>query len=97
MTELDCLLSQVDSARSQIIELEQALVRIPSVNTGSMPTGNETAVCEFVRDWLSKDGIEAEIIEAVPGRGKHPCQTRGSFFRGWLDVHVPHRCGPRGG
>ena len=51
------------------MELEQALVRIPSVNTGAMPTGNETAVCEFARDWLAQDGISAEILESAPGRG----------------------------
>ena len=84
MTELDGLLSQVDSARSQIIELEQALVRIPSVNTGSMPTGNETAVCQFVRDWLSKDGIEAEILEAVSDRGNILARLEGRSSRAGL-------------
>lgn len=69
MPDLDDLFSQVDAARDDILALEQALVRIPSVNTGFMPTGNETAVCEFVRDWLAQDGIKSEILESAPDRG----------------------------
>ena len=69
MPDLDDLLALVDSSRDEILSLEQALVQIPSVNTGSMPTGNETAVCEYVQQRLSEDGIQAEILEATPGRG----------------------------
>ena len=39
MSKLDNLLEQVDLLREDLISLEQALVRIPSVNTGVMPTG----------------------------------------------------------
>ena len=45
MSKLDNLLQQVDLLREDLISLEQTLVRIPSVNTGIMPTGNETPVC----------------------------------------------------
>ena len=69
MTQLQDLLAQVDSARDDIIALEQALVRIPTVNTGFMPTGDESLVCEYVKEWLSMDGIECQILEAAPGRG----------------------------
>ena len=69
MVDLNGLFTQIDAAREDIIALEQALVRIPSVNTGFMPTGDETAVCEYVRDWLTAEGIESEIIESAPGRG----------------------------
>ena len=69
MVDLNQLFAQVDAAREDIIALEQALVRIPTVNTGFMPTGNETDVCEYVRDWLAAEGIESEIIESAPRRG----------------------------
>ena len=69
MSTIDDLLAQVEANRNQIIELEQELVRIPSVNTGFMPTGNETPVCEFAQGWLAKDGIASEILESAPGRG----------------------------
>ena len=63
------MLDQVDSSHDEVVALEQALVRIPSVNTGFMPTGNETPVCEYIRDWLAEDGIQSEILEASPNRG----------------------------
>ena len=69
MPDLEELFEQVDAQRDEIVKLEQDLVRIPSVNTGFMPTGNETPVCEYVRDWLAADGIESEILEAAPNRG----------------------------
>ena len=69
MADLDVLLTQVDEAQGDILALEQAMVMIPTVNTGFMPTGNESRVCEFVRDWLAEDGVETEILEAAPDRG----------------------------
>ncbi len=69
MSQLQSLLAQVDSAQDDIISLEQDLVRIPTVNTGFMPTGNESLVCEYVKEWLSQDGVESQILEAAPGRG----------------------------
>ena len=69
MNTLDALLTQVDAVWEDLLALEQALVRIPSVNTGSMPTGNETPVCELIGDWLAEDGIASEILGRVPERG----------------------------
>ena len=69
MPELDGLLAQVSASRDEIIALEQELVRIPSVNTGVMPTGNETEVCEAVQRRLAQEGIASEILESVTGRG----------------------------
>lgn len=69
MKDLDSMLIQVDSMEKEIISLAKSLIQIPSVNTGSMPTGNETAVCKLVSDWLSIDSINCEILEATPGRG----------------------------
>ncbi len=63
------LLLQVEASRDEILALERALVKIPSVNTGFMPTGDETPVCEYIRDWLAEDGVEAEILESAPNRG----------------------------
>ncbi len=69
MPNLDELFAQVDAAQDDIVALEQALVRIPSVNTGFMPTGDETPVCEYARDFLAQDGISSEILESAPNRG----------------------------
>ncbi len=69
VTSLKNLLEQVDEGRDELISLHRDLVRIPSVNTGSMPTGNETEVCELVKGWLAGFGVETEILERVPRRG----------------------------
>ena len=69
MPSLQSLLDQVESATNEIVELEQSLVRIPSVNTGFMPTGGETAVAEFIRDWLDEDGLSSEILARDADRG----------------------------
>ena len=68
MPDLDELFAQVDAQREDIIALEQALVKIPSVNTGFMPTGNETPVCEYIRDWLAQDGIQSEMRAVKYGK-----------------------------
>ena len=69
MADLDLLLAQVDGVHDDILTLEQELVRIPTVNTGFMPTGDESRVCEFVQEWLAEDGVEVEVLEAAPNRG----------------------------
>ena len=69
MPDYRAVFSQIDDMAGEIVELHRDLVRIPSVNTGRMPTGDETAVCEYVRDWLAEDGVESEILGRVPERG----------------------------
>ena len=70
MAELQDLLDEVDASAAEIVELERELVRIPSVNTGLMPTGNETPVAEYVRDWLNAESItDTKILARDPERG----------------------------
>ncbi len=69
MPDFRAIFSQIEDMTEDIIQLHRDLVRIPSVNTGFMPTGDETPVCEYVRDWLAEDGIESEILGRVPERG----------------------------
>lgn len=78
MPTLEELFAQVDAQREEIIALEQALVRIPSVNSGFMPTGDETPVCEYIRDWLAEDGIQSEILARTPERGNIIARIEGS-------------------
>lgn len=78
MPTLQELFAQVDEQRDEIIALEQALVRIPSVNTGFMPTGDETPVCEYIRDWLAEDGIQSEILGRTPERGNIIARIEGT-------------------
>ncbi|TAK27667.1 MAG: M20/M25/M40 family metallo-hydrolase [Chloroflexota bacterium] len=66
---VDVLLSRVDEAADEIVTLLQELVRIPTVNTGLMPTGDETRICELAAAKLAREGLSAEILESAPGRG----------------------------
>ena len=92
MSNLESLLDQVDDMRDEIIALEQALVRIPTVNTGFMPTGNETEACRYIEKWLSEDGIASETIESAPDRGNLIARLKGKsgkaglMFMSHLDV-----------
>jgi|TARA_B100001750_G_scaffold215804_1_gene200034 acetylornithine deacetylase/succinyl-diaminopimelate desuccinylase-like protein len=78
--------------RDEIIALEQALVRIPTVNTGFMPTGNETEACRYIEKWLSEDSIASETIESAPDRGNLIARLKGKsgkaglMFMSHLDV-----------
>jgi len=69
MNTIDHMLEQVDAMSTELVQLEQDLIKIPSVNTGTMPTGNETEVCNYIKKWLTKYGIQSEILEATPNRG----------------------------
>ena len=92
MLELIELLDQVDEMRDEIVALEQDMVRIPTVNTGFMPTGNETELCRYVERWLAEDGVECEVIESAPGRGNLIARLEGTsgkaglMFMSHLDV-----------
>jgi acetylornithine deacetylase/succinyl-diaminopimelate desuccinylase-like protein len=56
--------------RTAIVELVQALVRIPSVNPAIAPdeAHGEGAIAAFARDWLNARGVRAWLEEAAPGR-----------------------------
>jgi acetylornithine deacetylase/succinyl-diaminopimelate desuccinylase-like protein len=84
MLTLDDLLAQVDASRDEIVALEQALVRIPSVNTGVMPTGDETPVCEYAREWLAGAGVQSDILESAPNRGNFIASLEGRSGRSGL-------------
>jgi len=84
MVNLQDLFRQVDAVEQDILDLERDLIRIQSVNTGVMPTGNETEVCDYARDWLAQDGISSEILELAPGRGNLIARIEGTSGKAGL-------------
>jgi len=78
MGQLDFLLNMVEKSQEEIVQLHQELVRIPTVNTGRMPTGNEVELCRFLEQRFAAEGIEHETIEAAPGRGNFIARLVGS-------------------
>ena len=82
---------------SSVIELTQALVRIPSVNPdgdpGTPQTG-EQACAEYVRDFLEHSGAKAFLDEVEPGRpnviGHFPTLPSGDGKAKPRIVFAPH-------
>jgi acetylornithine deacetylase/succinyl-diaminopimelate desuccinylase-like protein len=92
MTTRDELLAQVDAAREEIVELTQGLVRIPTVNTNVMPTGDETPAAELLHAKLAAAGIAGQILMSAPNRANLVARWRGAgkakslMLMGHLDV-----------
>lgn len=78
MITLEKLLERVEAAEEEIVELERALVRFPTVNTGKMPTGNETPLAEFLANRLAEEGVQAQVVESASGRGNLIARIAGS-------------------
>ena len=92
MKELSELLATVDAAREEIVSFHQDIVRIPTVNTGQMPTGNETPCCQYLQARLNREDIDSEILESAPTRGNLIARLKGEgtgpslLFMSHLDV-----------
>lgn len=78
MVTLEELLRQVDAAKEEIVGLERSLVRFPTINTGRMPTGNETPLAEFLARKLEEESIPTQVVESAPGRGNLIARLAGS-------------------
>jgi acetylornithine deacetylase/succinyl-diaminopimelate desuccinylase-like protein len=59
---------------TETIKILQELIRIDTTN----PPGNETKAAEWIQSYLSKEGIDAEVIESAPGRGNVISRLKGS-------------------
>ena len=75
MSQLDILLDMVEKSQEEIVHLHQELVRIPTVNTGRMPTGNETRSIPSVvmfsaksPGFKSKPGLRILLILSIASR-----------------------------
>jgi acetylornithine deacetylase len=68
----DAILKWVDGHRADVVELAQALVRIPSEN--KQPKGSELACQMFVADYLRDLGCRLDVFtpDEVPGVTEHP-------------------------
>ena len=63
-----------DPLAGETLALAQDLIRVDTSN----PPGNETAAAELLRDYLTRHGIECELIARVPGRANLVARIRGS-------------------
>ena len=60
------LLSEIEQATDDLIELTQALVRIPTLNP---PGEYYRDICEFLDQRLKKSGFKSEFVRAVGAPG----------------------------
>jgi succinyl-diaminopimelate desuccinylase len=60
------MLQTIDQARDDLIELTQALVRIPTLNP---PGENYREICEFINNRLTQSGFHTEFVRAVDTPG----------------------------
>ena len=58
----------------ETIEVLQELIRIDTTN----PPGNEIKAAEWIYNFLSNEGIEADVIESAPGRGNIISRLKGT-------------------
>jgi acetylornithine deacetylase/succinyl-diaminopimelate desuccinylase-like protein len=63
------LFERVDAATEELLELHGELVRIPTVNTGAVDSGNEMEACRLLEGRLAAEGIGSVTLESAPGRG----------------------------
>ena len=61
------------SRRDEVTALLQALLRLDTVN----PPGNETPAAHLLRDYLARNGIEAELYARVPERANLVARIKG--------------------
>jgi acetylornithine deacetylase/succinyl-diaminopimelate desuccinylase-like protein len=61
------------SRRDEVTALLQALLRLDTVN----PPGNETQAAHLLRDYLARNGIEAELYARVPERANLVARIKG--------------------
>ena len=69
MQNINNLLLEVDEKLEDLIKLHQNLIKIQSINSGYMPTGNETEVADFCSNWLKNFEIESNIFSRDKERG----------------------------
>ena len=60
--------------REEVTEHLQRLIRCETVN----PPGNESLVADYLRSVVEREGLVAQILEAVPGRGNFVTRIKGA-------------------
>ena len=71
------------SLHDEVIRVARDLIRLDTTNAREPGLGNETLCAEYLVDYLTGHGVEAEVVARVPHRGN-------------LVARIPGRGGPRG-
>jgi acetylornithine deacetylase/succinyl-diaminopimelate desuccinylase-like protein len=68
MISMQTLFHMVDDAEHELVDLLCQLIRVPTVNTGIMPTGDELPLVEFLQGELAAEGVVSEIFKSAERR-----------------------------
>lgn len=77
LTDIEKIKATVNQAQQELIELLQDLIRIPTINTGQMPTGNELEACLFLAPLLRAEKIPCEIYRSAASRANLVATLKG--------------------
>jgi len=89
------VVSRVEAARDEIVELCRSLVRVPSSVEDRETRGGEAEVARLVAGFLERHGIQAELFESHPGVENLVATLEGErrggrlLFNGHSDVVPP--------
>lgn len=59
--------ARVERDTKEVVDLTQALVRIPSVYRPGVTDGNEEKAAHYAAAYLERMGLEVHVEEAAPG------------------------------
>ncbi|MCS7368393.1 MAG: M20/M25/M40 family metallo-hydrolase [archaeon GBS-70-058] len=59
------LVKAIDESSSEIVSFLRSIIRFNTVN----PPGNELPLAQYIYDYMSREGVDCEVIESGDGRG----------------------------
>ena len=62
------------AAHAELVELLRGFIRIDTSN----PPGNETRACDYLKPFLDREGIPAEVLALEPSRGNLVARLKGN-------------------
>ena len=62
------------AAHTELVELLRGFIRIDTSN----PPGNETRACDYLKPFLDREGIPAEVLALEPSRGNLVARLKGN-------------------
>lgn len=65
----DQIQQHLSEREQELIDIHQAIVRVPTINRGDGTSAEETKCAAVGAEYLKKAGIASEIAEGAPGRG----------------------------
>lgn len=69
------ILKAIDDSSNDIISFLRSIIRFDTTN----PPGNELPLAQYIYDFMSREGIDCEVIESMDGRGNIIANIPGEY------------------